>query len=170
MSNLNQTLPDTLHELIVLAVKDMKITEKDKKYYIFMGVWHQTPESFSVQSQIDRLDESRLNKADCVVCMAGCVMAQTLGVDLLEYATPAVFGDSKKRKLIALDSVRDYNIQAAVNHFYGYTEVAKALKAQELVINKLTENGRVATEYASNKKQFYSNMLFIAKILESQNI
>lgn len=170
MNNLNQTLPNTLHELIVLAVKDMKLTEKDKKYYILMSTWHQSPNSFTVQSQINELDQPRLKKAECVVCMAGCVMAQTLGVRLLDYATPAVFGDSRKRKLVALDSVRDYNIQAAVNNFYEYNKAIIALEVHELVINKLTENGRVTTKYASNKKQFYSNMLFIAKILKSQNI
>jgi len=58
-------LPNKLSDLLELAVRDVQKCEADKKRFaLHMGNWHR-PDA---------------GKGVCVVCMAGAVMAQTVGV------------------------------------------------------------------------------------------
>jgi hypothetical protein len=59
-------LPNTPSELIRLAIKDLELCEQDSKYVINMVVWY--------------MDEGE----HCSVCLAGAVMAQELGSELLD--------------------------------------------------------------------------------------
>ena len=176
MSNLNQTLPNTLHELIVLAVKDMKLTEKDKRYYINMLLWHGSTKSkqYILLCQVDTVrymfDEKKLKKSECIVCMAGCVMAQTFGTPIDKESSPLLFNSIDRIKLRALDCIRDYNIHGAIYWFYGDKNSINSAGAHDFVYKKLADANREKVRYEVNKKKFYSNMLFIAKILKSQNI
>ena len=170
MSNLNQTLPNTLHELIVLAVKDMKLTEKDKRYYINMLLWHGSTKSKQVDTVRYMLDEKKLKKSECIVCMAGCVMAQTLGARIDEELSPLRFNSIDRIKLHALDCIRDYNIHGAIHWLYGDNHNINSAGTHNFVYTKLAGANREKVRYEVDKKKFYSNMLFIAKILKSQNI
>lgn len=55
------TLPDKPSELIRLALSDLKKCEEDDRYGINMGVWMKVT-----------------GDGECLVCLAGSVMAQTL--------------------------------------------------------------------------------------------
>lgn len=172
MENLSKQLPDTLHELIVLAVNDMKATEKNKSYYIDMRLWHYRKDSESALDIIHSLNEKKLKKAECIVCMAGCVMAQTLGVPINKDMSPNMIGgrlDKTRVKLGALDCIRDYNIYAAINCMYGDSCI-NPIGTHVFVMDALKKANRVAVFYEEDKRKFYSNMLFIAKLLKSQRI
>lgn len=81
-------LPDVPSELIRLALSDLEKCEASESYAINMLDWH-LPE-FGV----------------CHVCLAGAVMAQSLGAYIGEKPHPEDFGSGAHGKLHALDSFR----------------------------------------------------------------
>lgn len=83
----SHALPDQPHELLRLALADLRKCAADPQYEVNMDKWHQP--SFST--------------AVCEVCLAGAVMAQTLGVLFSVTASPRHFDASTMRKLFALD-------------------------------------------------------------------
>ena len=80
------TLPTKPSELIRLALKDLAAVELDARYVVEMLEWH-----------LPAVDE-------CLVCLAGAVMAQTLGASPDRHLTPSEFPQS--RQLQALDTLR----------------------------------------------------------------
>ena len=88
-------LPDTLHELLDVALKDIDEVYKDPGYEVDMGRWHQTG-------------------ADgvCYVCFAGAVIAKTLKVDKSVHITQPDYhwGDDVAHKLYALDKLSEFNV------------------------------------------------------------
>ena len=62
---MSTTLPDKLSCLLRLSVADAQRCEADPQYVLNMLLWHQT----------------RAGEPRCQVCMAGAIMAQTLGTD-----------------------------------------------------------------------------------------
>lgn len=101
-------VPDTLADALKLALEDLEKCEKDPKYIIDMGIWHET------------LDSGR-----CMVCLAGSVMAQH-GVNLSSKVFSSCF-DSTKDPTVrewdnvfnALDYLRLGWIEEALSEFYG---------------------------------------------------
>lgn len=89
-------LPDSLPDLIELAVADARRVVKDKRYRLDMFDWHWYNEDF------DRR---------CHVCLAGAVMAKTLGTDPKETCTPDNSEDGNR--LRALDAIRSGRIPSA---------------------------------------------------------
>lgn len=90
-------LPDKLSARIRVAITDVKKCEADPAYELDMSEWHR-PFGFG---------------AMCRVCLAGSVMAQTLGVPIDRECTPSTFEDETKRDygqlaryLLELDAVR----------------------------------------------------------------
>ena len=83
-------LPDKLSELIELAIHDLQAVEKDRRYVVNMCYWHMPMDGV------------------CEVCLAGAVMAGTLGVSPLSLVDDpcAEFTESVSRKLLALEAVR----------------------------------------------------------------
>jgi len=57
--------PDKYSDLIELAIKDIQLCKKDKRYEIDMTEWH----TYSLFTDI------------CSVCLVGSVLAKTLGAD-----------------------------------------------------------------------------------------
>ena len=86
------TLPDKLSDLLELALDDLETTEKDPRYMIDMGEWH-TP-----------------TNGKCMVCLAGAVMAQTIGVPL-SYPIPV----TNNPKFLALNQVRTGHVGFALD-------------------------------------------------------
>jgi hypothetical protein len=82
-------LPNTLHGLLTVAVKDAQKIEITPGYTMNMRVWHER------------------SLGSCQVCVAGAVMACTLGVprDQTATASSSTFGDNGV-KLRAIDYLR----------------------------------------------------------------
>ena len=86
-------LPSKPSALIRVALADLQKCEKDKRYGIDMGDWHQ-PHA----------------KLCCVVCLAGSVMAQSLGAQIGESRTPDDWSNTVARQLFALDDFRQGDV------------------------------------------------------------
>jgi len=91
-------LPDKLSDLIEVALKDLSKVEKNPRYVVDMGVWHDD-----------------MMEGVCHVCLAGAVLAGTCKLPHDQVWYPAVinFG-STTSKLIALDFARRGNLDAAL--------------------------------------------------------
>ena len=61
-----ETLPDTLHGLLRVGLDDLRLCEADPGYTVDMNHWH--------------LPSKLMKPGTCLVCVAGAVMAKTLGV------------------------------------------------------------------------------------------
>lgn len=81
-------LPDKLSDLLDLAVTDSEECSRMKSYRLNMELWHQP-------------------NGKCSVCMAGSVMARTLGAGRRTYAEPRSFGDENAPKLLAINDLRN---------------------------------------------------------------
>lgn len=85
-------LPDKPSELIRVALKDLEACEQDDRYVIDMSAWH------SPQGRL------------CHVCLAGAVMAQSLGVSPHYEKVPSEFqrqDPDTETKLLALNRFRE---------------------------------------------------------------
>lgn len=81
-------LPSKLSDLLALALNDLKAVEADPNYTVDMKNWH------------------RPDKDVCAVCLAGAVMAKSLGVARDNSSNPDFFGKDVGLKLLDLDSLR----------------------------------------------------------------
>ena len=92
-------LPDKLSDLIELAVKDARSLNRDK-YRPHWEYWHASfvPEDGGM----------------CSVCLAGAVMAGTMGVSHEVSAHPYLYSAEEREKLLALDNVREGNVPLAL--------------------------------------------------------
>jgi hypothetical protein len=101
MEILEQALPDKLSDLIELALKDLELVEKDPRYRVDMSQWHYGAEKV------------------CVVCLAGAVIAKTLGAPRNKTYTPGKCSSDNRVKLRALDMVRCGYLNDAVRYVHG---------------------------------------------------
>ena len=81
-------LPNDPSELIRLAIADLERAEHDERYEVDMMVWHEP------------IGEV------CCVCLAGALMAGTLGTDVGESFISSDFSDDDGDKLRALNCFR----------------------------------------------------------------
>jgi hypothetical protein len=84
-------LPDTLSDLLEIAVDDCQEVERDERYVLYMFNWHRPGV---------RVD------GRCMVCMAGAVMVHRLGLPIECAREPEDFGVATATKLRAIDSMR----------------------------------------------------------------
>ena len=83
------TLPDTLGALLAVAVEDLEKVIVGNEHYRFTPlVWHRYDKDDNV----------------CNVCLAGAVMAGSLGADPYSRFTPCDYATPITKKLDALDS------------------------------------------------------------------
>ena len=104
MSTNAQHLPSTPSELIRLALADLRACERDDRYRVSMMCWH---------VPLERV---------CQVCLAGAVLAQTLGVEPHEGIGDAdleQYSGRVKGRLRALDRFRLGEISAGLE-MLGY--------------------------------------------------
>ena len=106
-------LPDMPDELINLAIDDLERAEQDPRYRIHMGQWHSPWDGGS-------------SDATCHVCLAGAVMARTLGADPKRTKCPrdyldARYGDTTS-KLEALDYFRVGSVSFGLKSMYVVPE------------------------------------------------
>ena len=89
-------LPDRLSDLILVALEDLEKVEASSRYEIRMDIWHLPCTDY------------------CGVCLAGSVMAFSLGADPAVLIQPHDFPPSINAKLCALNSVRAGDISLAL--------------------------------------------------------
>lgn len=94
MEETSKKLPDKLSDLIRVAVADMRKVAKNPAYVLDAYTWHEPREA----------DDGSLGP--CLVCMAGAVMAGTLGSDPEEPLSTGDFEEYESNRLDALDDVR----------------------------------------------------------------
>lgn len=89
-------LPDKMSALIRVALADLAKAERSKNYKINMSAWH-NPEG----------------ENKCEVCLAGSVMAFSLGVQANYWMMPSDFNRPTFRKLNAIDALREGAVSEA---------------------------------------------------------
>ncbi len=96
-------LPNKLSELLRLAVRDAQAVEANPLYRLDMAVYHEP---------IANEDEETGERTEyCAVCMAGAVMANTLGADPDCETGPSEFGETEQ--LYAIDNLRSGDLDDA---------------------------------------------------------
>lgn len=98
-------LPRKPSKLLRIALADLVKVERSKKYVIDMGTYH-TPIS-EWDMEIGR---------HCAVCLAGSIMARTLGSDPKDRIIPSDFGETTARKLYAVSDLQFGNIHGGLIH------------------------------------------------------
>jgi len=149
------SLPDTLGELVDIALKDEDQAFKNKDYRVDMDMWHQPGVDNKTDTQV------------CYVCLAGVVMAYELGIKPIEVARPLCFIDrAVYRKLLALDEIRKGNIDYAYKNFYdvSWETADKALETYQ--IPPFIE----VTPYEGSRTEWRRNLSLIARILQKRGI
>ena len=134
-------LPDLPSELIRLALADLEKVERQRKYVVDMAVWH-SPES-----------------KRCVVCLAGSVIAKSLGGAIGDELGPASFDEATEKKLCALDHYRDGEVYAATVKL-----------GREWPENEQLREIVDITEYSEDPDQFHADMHRLADDLEKAGL
>lgn len=91
-------LPKTPSKLIRLALKDLASVARDRRYLVDMSIWH----SGKVWSH-----------DQCVVCLAGSVMARSLGANIGSRKLPVQFPDNFSQ-LCALNLFRSGDVRVGI--------------------------------------------------------
>lgn len=91
-----------LHELIKLAIDDMKIIKKDDRYEFDVKVYH----------------SHLLEKPECAVCVAGCIIANTLKADYRNDVKPVEFEKYTAECLYILDEIRTGAIEESLIDYH----------------------------------------------------
>jgi hypothetical protein len=131
-------LPDKPSELIRVALADLEKCELDDSYRISMKVWHEMAKGEPV----------------CVVCLAGSVMAKTLGIQREESNPWTVLEHDDDTKLDALNYLRAGDVE------YALEALGFASNLQD----------RLVTPYEVDSAAFKSDMLAIAAELEAEGL
>jgi len=147
LSKIPDKLPELPSKLIRVALRDLRKIQKDIRYEVCMSIFHSGGDRHRV----------------CEVCLAGAVMACTLGVPRSRTATPTsfIFKDSCSfsyptpeqtslhRKLLAIDAFMSGHVKNAC----GYINVYSKLKDRKI------------TPYDLNKARFFRDMSRLADSL-----
>lgn len=130
-------LPSKPSELIRLALSDLAKCERSPKYVIDMGEWHLAP---------DVLNEP------CVVCFAGSVMAESLGVSHTNDYTPSDFDYETYEVLTSLDYFR----RGLIDDAFSYLDMPDSEMPERRI-----------TAYEDDPKQFRADMFKLCCDLEA---
>ena len=138
-------LPDLPSELIRAALADVEACE-EAGYTIDMRYWH---------SAAAILPSGR--KEPCTVCLAGAVMAQSLGIDEYSVGLPNLFGKEVGDKLYALSCFKDGRIAIGLEDM--------GLERPLGVDRKIP-----ITRYDVNRNAFFEEMDAMAAHLEREGL
>ena len=153
-----KSLPNKPSELVELAILDLKAIEQNPNYLIAMDSWH-------VGSY---RDHPNIERPRCLVCLAGAVMAQSLGIETTMTVKPwdPIFHSdvTLEGKLAALDSFRNGNI------YHGITLMCPEFDDYHSAHALLEKMGMSANifvpEYEEDREEFYQGMEKVIKILK----
>lgn len=96
---IKRELPDTLSELLTVALDDLLKIEKRKHYKVRMDRWH----------------DYRRAKDVCEICLAGSWLANATDIPRVWDRTPSMFADTRlSNRMWALEYVRVGNVTAAM--------------------------------------------------------
>jgi hypothetical protein len=95
-------LPEKPSDLIELALLDLALVERDKQYVVNMDDWHRPVGEY------------------CSVCLAGSVIAKSLGAVPDRESYPAKFSPYVEDRLWALEYFRVGKVKFAVDRMSGY--------------------------------------------------
>ena len=138
------TLPDKPSALIRLAISDLEKCAKSLDYHISMKHWH-VP----------------ISSGTCLVCLAGSVMAQSLGCDARMPFYPSSFCQSLEDKFDALNYFRRGRIADGLG-MLGHS-VPNG-------INSYCESINAIEDYRSDPEAFKSQLLALADVLEAAKL
>lgn len=150
-------LPNKMSDLIEVALKDLTSVRRSSRYSVNMSIWH-VPENTERQ---------------CHVCLAGAVMARTLGADPEKDADPYVYPERITAKLEALNAlrrgdvleayctIRDTTPQSLSNRMY------QKCRAVENCLIEMRNNisGMRVTPYSESPKLFVRDMRRLQTLL-----
>lgn len=142
-----KVLPAVPSELIRLALGDLRKVESDVRYRVDMDAWH----------------EGLQHREPCTVCMAGSVMAKTLGVDPERDSGPWNFQPDTDSKLCAIDAFRCGAVEDGLERL-GQAEAATELEFE------LGEFANPPAYDRENPEPFHAAMGQLAKFLEEHNL
>ena len=133
-------LPNKPSKLLKLALKDLKAVEADGRYMVDMEVYH-----------------TQLSEGVCSVCLAGAVMAFSLGAHREEGLSPRCFPGKLEYKLEALDHFRAGSILGG-------------LRALDIEIPHGLSQWVNVTPYQDSTKEFKKGMKKIIKLLKKAGL
>ena len=144
-------LPDKPSELIRVALADLAKCELDPRYRINMGTWHKPTDT---------------EEAECMVCLAGAVMAKSLGAPMSMKYTPSVYApdDVSTQKLYALDLFRTGEVIAACERL----ESCGAIDSADLA--RLDISDERMSHYEAHEEAFKREMEGLAADLEANGL
>jgi len=96
-----QTLPDTMHGLLAVAIADAKAISR-RKYQPHFGYWH-----------------CPLDNGKCLVCLAGSIIARSLNSPSTAMIRPSFLSPGVQRKMDAINAMRHGNWQYAYHLIYN---------------------------------------------------
>lgn len=156
-------LPKKDSALIRLAVHDLELVEKDDKYVVEMGQWHQP----TFIDNADCFDEHDVEF--CEVCFAGAVMAKTLKYNLEYQVFPDEVGDGPNDDRFAfLDRIRNYYFEANDLGFPDDMYIDDIRKSASSIKDFVDSMNKV--KYDKDPDLFKKNMLAIADKLEEEGL
>ena len=129
-------LPRTPSKLIRLALADLAKCEEDPRYKVHMGEWHEPKGGV------------------CSVCLAGSVIAQTIGTLPVVSCIPCFF-DDEEMTLIALDALRNGDVSDAFD---------------DLGLGESPIDDREITPYEDDHERFRTDMEELANDLEKAGL
>jgi len=127
-------LPDKMSDLLALAARDLRAVEEDSAYRVDMSDWH-FPDPYTGQ---------------CEVCMAGAVLAVTVGVDPQEEFVPDTMTLDLHKKMLAINSLRMGNVHKASFTLRG-TETAREAA-------RLADLDRGMSDYHIDREAFFADV------------
>ena len=157
-----KVLPDKPSALIRLALEDMAKCEEDPDYEVEMSCFH-LPNQDCVPDNPATMQIKPVKR--CLVCLAGSVMAQTLGAADTEWLHPADFRDkdgfhpTTENRLQALDAFR-------VGVLWEGLELMGLEDEYELVVQNDMQPDQIA-DYHHDPERFVQDMEDLAANLET---
>lgn len=134
-------LPRKPSRLIRIALKDLAARERDPKYRIEMGTWHQAPNSY---------------QPSCRVCFAGAVMGR-LGIKSNKFAVPSDFAEPIRDKFYALNAFRRGDIYSGFDYM-------------GIPLPKGVPHSIDVADYSLDRNQFFDDMNCLADLLEKSGV
>lgn len=144
-------LPRRLSEVIRVALRDLASVERSRAYVVDMSNWHWASAS---------------PRAVCHVCLAGAVMARTLGADRSETVGPNIARTKwDERRLYALDAARRGELDKALvdEMELDETQVNRRLRRADVGDGLLWH---VVPPYEYDPRGFKRSMRRMADVLE----
>lgn len=170
-----RVLPKKMSSLIKIALKDITKAEKDKeKFIIDMSSWLSPKEGVTCQTD-SGFEIPMKEKTVCILCLAGTVMAFTLGGlkkqtrNDVEYV-PDDFGDNKLQ-LLAIDSLRQGDVGDAAGYLFDHEKWDHVTNTYSKEQQKYTKFDTNIPHYnRHNPKPFHAAMTKLQQKLEKAGL